>query len=254
MALSDHYDEAEVLDTLSWVDLTTEARIARLAVLYIDNEREMIRNHNRYDGPTLGCVRIFVKSVYVPPRGQGQATYEGVLKMIPKIKKTREARAKSPRWAWKTPSLQGRRNAVARARMTVWTHDRWDEKKKSAADITCIGITQIGGCRIIALKGHDSSPRRLPRFWVQDLATGDAHVVVVEGKQITNITQLLCRIAPTGTLRGAFDGKSITFLFGGGWLVDGEFQPWQRIRGIYPKSMAHRTKGDPKKKEPDISV
>jgi hypothetical protein len=254
MALRDHYDEADVLDTLSWVGLSIEGRIARLASLYLDNEHEMRRNHNRYEGPTLGCVRIFVKSVYDPPRGQGQLTYEGVLKAIPGQRKTRNERQRRPQpYVWKKKSLKARRTAVARAKLTVWTYCRWDENDKKKADIECVGIASVGGCRIIAIKGDESRPKRLPRFWVQDLATGRANVVVVEGKPITSITQLLTRIAPKGALRGAFDGKSITFSFGGGWIVDGEFEPWRNIRGVYPASMAHRTQGNPKKKgqEPD---
>ena len=248
MALRDHYDEADVLDSLSWVDMSAEGRISRLASLYLDNEKKMERNHNRYDGPTLGCVRIFVKSVYEPPRGQGQLTYEGVLAAIPVQRKLRTERSGNKPWVWERRKLSNRRNSVARARMTVWTHDRWD-KKKINANIECVGITQIGGCRIIATKGAVGSHKQLPRFWVQNLATGEANVVVVEGQPINSITHLLTRLAPVSALRGAFDGKSITFLFGGGWDIDGEFVPWRNIRGVYPASMAHRTAGDPKKKE-----
>ncbi len=74
MALSDHYEEAEVLYSFSWISMTNEARIARLANLYLDNEDDMESNHARYEGPTLGCVRFFVKSCYSPPRGLGEAS------------------------------------------------------------------------------------------------------------------------------------------------------------------------------------
>ena len=97
MALADHYDEADVLDTLSWVDMSIPARIAKLANLYLVREGDMRNNHNRYEGATLGTVRVFVKSVYVPPRGQGAITYEGVLRAIPAQRKCRSERAQRPK-------------------------------------------------------------------------------------------------------------------------------------------------------------
>lgn len=247
MPLADYYDEADVLDTLSWVDMTIPARIAKLANLYVIREDDMRHNHNRYEGATLGTVRLFVRSVYMPPRGQGAITYEGVLAAIPAQRRTREERERKPKpFVWKQKKLSQRRDAVAAARMSVWVIPRW-EKKKRKHRLRCVGIGSIAGCRLIVLKGDDSNPKVLPRVHIQNLATGEAMVVVVEGNPVTTFTNMLLRLSPKGVLRGMFSGRSITLDFGGGWQIDGEFVPWRNVRGIYPASLAHKMKGVPAK-------
>jgi len=247
MALADHYDNADVLDTLSWVALSVEARIAKLTSLYIHKEDVMVDAHRNYEGPTLGTVRVFVKSVYDPPRGQGMMTYKGVLNAIPVQKKCQEARSRRPSWTWKRSTKQDRRNAVAAAVMTVW--GRCYNNKKIKVEPNCVGITQIAGCRLIIIGGTGYRPTAQPRFLVRHLATGQSKVVVVDGKPLSNVTQLLTRLAPRGVLRGCFEGKSITFDYAGGFIIDGELVPWRNIRGIYPASKAHKTVGEPKRKD-----
>lgn len=253
MTLADHFDEADVLHTLSWVGMSLKARIAKLAKLYLDREDDIRYAHRNYGGPTLGTVRIFIKSLYTPPRGQGKVTYEGVLAEIPRQRACRKERAKRQPWVWTKPKKKERRNAVAAAVMSVWTIDRWDNKKKIQVNPNCVGITQLAGCRLIVDGGTSSYHHEVttqPRIFVRHLATGRSKVVVVEGKSVSSVTQMLTRIAPKDALRGAFGGKNITFDYDGeGFLVDGELVPWRNIRKVYPGEKAHKTKASPKKEK-----
>jgi len=240
MVFADHFDEADVLDTLSWIQLTLEARAARLAALYLDQEDDIRYAHRNYGGPTLGVVRVFVKSVYDPPRGQGGITYQLVLKEIPKQRKVREERSKYKPWTFKKRKLDKRRNRVAKRLYTIWKKSRWNRKEKEKQTRNCIAITRIGGCKLV-IDGGGYYHRA--RIYIKHIASGEVKVVVpkADTNKVTTIGEVLMRMAPKAAVLAMFGGVSITIDFeGDGFLINGEVVPW-RASKIYPGSKAHKT-------------
>ena len=247
MALSDHYDEADVLDTLSWVILDIPARIKRLANLYLANEDDMRDAHRKYAGPTKGTVRFFVKSVYMPPRGQGALTVEGVLAEIPRQRAIQEERAKRQPWTWEKLRLRERRNNVAKYLYSIWCKPRWGDKKKERGDINCVGITTVAGVKLVVDRG---GYRVQPRLYMRQIATNKVKVVVLEGANVDTIYEALTRLAPQEALLGSLDGKPLTLDFEDqGFLMEGWVHPWENVQRVYiGKKQAHRTWGNPKRK------
>jgi len=240
MVFADHFDEADVLDTLAWVMLTLEARSARLAALYLDNETDVEYAHRNYEGPTLGIVRVFVKSIYDPPRGQGGITYQRVLQEIPKQRKVREERSKYKPWTFKVRKIQKRRNRIAKRLYTVWKKCRWNNKEKEKQTNNCIAISRLGGCKLVVDGG---SYYHKARIYIRHLATGKVKVVVLKGSEnkVYTLGEALMRMAPKAAVRGMFDGVPITLDFkGGGFLVNGEVVVWRAVK-TYPGSKAHKT-------------
>jgi len=247
MALADHYKEADVLDTLSWVSLDIPKRIARLANLYIAREGTMRTAHRNYEGPTKGTVRVFIKSVYVPPMGQNALTINGVLAEIPRQKKTQEEREKRRPWKFRRLSVTERRNAVAKSLYTIWIKPRWvtRDKKKEQGSINCIGITKIAGVTLLVDTG---GYQMQPRIYMRQHATSKVKVVVLKGERIDSIVAALTRLAPKTTLMGMFDGKPLTFDFENeGFLMEGRLHPWRNVQRIYiGAEQAHKAWGNPK--------
>jgi hypothetical protein len=236
---ADHFAEADVLDTLSWVTMTLDARIAKIANLYLKDERRISAAHRNYGGPTMGTVRVFTKSLYAPPRGQGQTTYQKVLAEIPRQRAIRAARECNRPWTFSRPSKKSRINAVSKRRYTTLA-TRWRSKKKVAVRPDCIGITRIAGCRIIA-DGGDTYPDSAPRFWIQHAETGRAKVVVLKGRRLKSITQMLTQIAPKKALRGMFGGVPIRLDFDAeAFEVEGELVPWRNIIKVYSVKRARK--------------
>jgi hypothetical protein len=250
MALADHYGEADVLDTLSWVGMTMEARIAKLANLYLDRESDMRHAHRNYEGPTSGTVRYFVKSVYVPPRGQQGITVKGVLAAIPKQRAVRNERRKHPTWTWERGTKKERRNAVAASLYTIWCEPRWNRKgPKEKQDPNCVGITRLVGARVTLIV-EGGGYRHQPRIYMKHHATGQTKIVVMEGDNVRGITGALQRIAPKAALRGMYDGAPIILNFEGeGFIVNGKLVPWRNVRRIYGKKKAHKMPGNPKRRK-----
>jgi len=243
MAFADHFDEAGVLDSLSWLRISTKGIIAKLASLYIKNEDNIESAHRNYQGPTLGTVRVFVRSFYTPPRGMGQLTYEGVLAEIPRQKKIIEERAKWRPWEFKTPKLSKRRELIARSRYTIWGKERWGSKRTKLGP-NPVGITQLGGCRLILDGGtYDHKVR----VYARKLSTNEVKVIVLSGDRLKSTTGILTRMAPKAALRGMFDGEPVRFDFDAeAFEVGGELKPWENVIKVYRGAKAaHKTEAHP---------
>ena len=247
MALADHYAEADVLDTLSWVGMSLEARLAKLASLYLDRENDMRSAHRKYKGPTKGTVRFFVKSVFVPPRGEGALTIDGVLEAISTQRACREEREKHPTWTWERDSIRERRNAVARHLYTIWGEVSWRTNKKEKKAPNCVSITTIAEVRLI-VDGGDYGVQ--PRIYMRHIESGEAKIVVLEGGTLKSVTTALTRLAPKQALRAAFAGTPMRLDFKSeSFEIEGELYPWRKVQRIYPERKAHKTWADPDKKK-----
>lgn len=245
MALADHFDEADVLDTLSWVNLSFKARVARLANLYLDKEEDIVDAHRNYKGPTLGTVRVFVKSIYSPPRGQGGVTFQAVLKEIPGQLKIREERSKYRPWTFKKQkSLEKRRNKVARHLYTIWKKKRWGSRgEEEKQNPNCVAITRLGECKLVVDGGGYHSKARI---YIRHIATGKVKIVVVQGGNTTkSVSWTLMRLVPQAYRTAIFGGQTIHLDFeGSGFIINGEPVPWKALK-VYSGKQAHKTQGEP---------
>ena len=229
--------------------MTIEARISNLASLYLDRESDMRCAHRNYEGPTAGTVRYFVKSVFVPPRGEQGLTVKGVLVAIPQQRVVRDERKKHRPWTWERGTKGERRNAVAAHLYTIWCEPRWGRKgdAKEKQDLNCIGITQMAGVTLIIEGG---GYRHQPRIYMRSIKTGKVKIVVMEGGNVKGVTGALQRIAPRAALRGMYDGVPITLNFKAeAFNVGGDIVPWRKVQRIYTKAKAHKMMGDPKRKK-----
>lgn len=254
MPIADYFDEATLLDTFSWAGLPLETRIAKTAALYIKGEGGISRYHNNYQGPTAGVVKLFIKSLYTPQRGQLQRTVVAVLKEINRQKELREKRSKNRPYREPKPetrafrskySIRQRRNRLARKRYTIWGKTYKGEPTKHDPD--CIAVTRIAGNVMLVDAG--CTYNRKPRVYLRNEATGKVKVVVLKGRKLESFEGALLRMAPKLGLRAMFEGKVITLDFEGeGFLVDGKTVPWRNVIKIYRgQKRAHQTKEDPSK-------
>jgi|2_EtaG_2_1085320.scaffolds.fasta_scaffold47405_2 hypothetical protein len=243
MALRDEFQRADVLDSLSWVGMTLDARVAKLASLYLKEESAISGASRRYKGPTYGTVGVFVRSLLTPARGEGKLTYERVLDELPRQRKIQEDRAKTPAWKWTKRSVKKRRNAVAAHRFTIWETD-W-RKRKTKTSPNCVGITKFADATLIVDGGGYSTS---PRIWMLDRATKKEKVVVLEGDRLSSINGALLRLTPKKALRGALSGWPIRFDFiAEAFEIDGELVPWKKVRRIYHGDQVHHTEIKPKR-------
>lgn len=254
MALADEFDRAEVLDTLSWVCLEADARIKRLANLYLQREHEIESAHRKYEGPTMGTVKVFTRSVYDPPRGQGVMTYEGVLKELPRQRKIRDERKQNPPLSWENDRkalgfperLNERRNRIGARRFSITVEGYGGKKQKGSHNI--IAVTRLAGCVLIADGGQRYGDIN-PRIWAHHKASGKVKLIVLKLSHASSLTEMLQKMAPTGVMRGMFEGRSITFDFENeGFLMDGKVHPWRHIAKVYTGTIRKRIRsvGRPK--------
>lgn len=240
MALKDYYDEADVLDSLSWCGMENDVRVRRLARKYIEDERSIRCNARGYYGPTKGTVSTYIKSIYVPPRGTLASTVRQVLKEITRQKEIKEKRSKNPPLPpFKQPTeresirnRQTRRNALSKSRFKIIRSDRSYHGGVTTSEMShnCVGITTIGGCLMIVDGG---SYYHKSRVYLKDKETGRESVYVLKGERIKSVTGALRRLAPKGVLRGLFDGKLCELQFDGGFKIDGEFVPFRNVAHVY---------------------
>jgi hypothetical protein len=245
MALIDYFDEADVLDSFSWVAMPDETRTSKLAALYVKKER-FIREHSRnYGGPSAGTVKVFVKSLYSPPRGTIGPTIKKVLAKIEHQKALRKARKDNQPWKHRKTLVRDRRNAIARSRFTIWGQTYQGEKEK--LNPQCKAVGRVSGVLLIVAEGSYSA---MPRVYMRS-PEGKVKVVVVEGEYLKSITQALTRLAPKGVLRGMFSGLTVHLDFGGeAFVIDGQTLPWRNVRRVYKGTKrAHQTAAKPKRDE-----
>lgn len=246
MALADYYEEAEALDTFSWVAMPDKIRDAKLAHMYIKEER-LIRSRSRnYAGPTTGTVKLFVRSLYSPPRGAIGSTVANVMAEIERQKAIRKRRMENRPYKWKKLCKSVRKNAMAANYYTIWgTNHRKEKEEKSRC---CVAVGRIGGTLLLVDKGGYSTP--LPRIYMRS-PSGKVRVVVVEGDQLKSMTSALTRLAPKRVLRSIFDGEKVKLNADDcGFEMGGKFYPWRNVRRIYKgQSRAHQTQSRPKKED-----
>jgi hypothetical protein len=244
MSYADNFENADVLHTLSWLDMPEKVRTAKLAHLYLENEREIRSYSRKYRGPTTGTVKPFIKSHFVPPRGQLGPTINGVIEEIDRQRKTRERRREHRPFVWRKPEKRSRIKALAANRYAIWS-ENW-RGTKSEEWLNPVQVGAIGDVFMIVDKGTYSTK---PRIYMQHRPTGEVKVVVVEGGELKGITQAMTRISPKKALRAMFNGSSLQLDFlNEGFLVDGTFGPWRNVIKIYHgKEAALQTMKNPKK-------
>jgi hypothetical protein len=257
MGYHDQFEDADVLDTLSWMGMPEAHRIMKTAALFLQRESEIRREHRNWDGPTISNVRPFVKSYYTPPRGRGKATIEMTLKAIEYQRRIRSERKANRPYKPETPAnrnsehgIRTRKNAVAERYYTVYERD-WDDRKVRASH-NCVAIGTIAGIRLLVDAGGGYGRRSaLPRIYMEEKATGRVKIVVLEpNNSIKSLADALLWIAPKGPMRSMFGGETLTLRFDErAFEWRGQLVPWRNVRKIYGKAKAHNMVGRPKKKQ-----
>lgn len=239
MALKDYYDEADILESLSWCGMPEDVRITRLSLAYMKDERNIRSCSRGYCGPTKGTVGTFVKSLYKPPRGKGASTIEAVINEIERIKTLRAKRAENRPYKAPTPptdphrasrerkrGIQKRMNRLSQSRFKVVRSGYYD--REEVQDHNCVGITTMGGCLVIVDKGGYYSQSRV---YIKDKFTGEETVYILK-KNAESVTAAMTLLAPKGILRGLFDGKTCLLSPEGGFEIDGEFVPFRNVAKV----------------------
>jgi hypothetical protein len=255
MALKDYYDEADILESFSWIALPDKVRINKLAYLYIKEEGDIRRRSRGYYRPTKGTVGTFVKSLYRPPRGAIGPTTERVLWEIRAQKAKRTGREKNPQWAWPAPPSRStarhaysawkseRMNRVSERRFGI-TESKYRDDEPKPTSHNCVGITTISNCLVIVDGGSWYSH---PRVYIKDKMTGKEAVYVLGGdSRCASLIDALSRMAPKNVLRKLFDGATCRLSPEGGFDLDGKLIPFREIRKVYTGEDIKATAGKPK--------
>lgn len=263
MALADHFDEADVLDSLSWMGYSHETRVAKLANIFLEKEN-FIRNKARtYDGPSTSNVRLLIKSLFSPPRGTQQQTIKDTIKEIERQRETRKGRAENPPYKPGKPLSRitnvyrrrsviiDRMNAVARTRYKTVYRERDRRENRDVikrASHKVVGMGRIGDVLVIVDQGDYYSHSRI---YMQHKPTGKEKVIVLDG-DIKEFDDALRHIAPKVSLRAMFAGATLALDFeNDGFLVDGETVPYKGVARIYTRKHngVIRTWRKPEKKD-----
>lgn len=241
MALRDHYNEADVLASFSWVAMTERARVAGLAKLYLDEEGKIESRSRNYNCPTKGTVGLFIRSLYAPPRGTIGPTTDAVLVEIQKQRLVRLERRKNRPWAAPMPfsehqgyarkdALNKRMNSLARRRYRTCSRD-YKADAPTYSNPSVVAVTTVADCLMIVDGGGYNIK---PRVYLKHKPTGKEKLVVIAGKSPAEAADALLRMAPERALMGMFSGKLITLDFAGeGFLMDGETYPWRNVLKAY---------------------
>lgn len=255
MALKDYYDEAQPLDSFSWIAMPEQVRIHKLARLYCAEEDKIERRSRNYCGPTTGSVGMFIKSLYKPPRGSIGPTTKSVLVAVVAQKAKRALRARNPQWSYgERPTshgqghaakrwLQSRMNRISERRFGITERQSYSDEPKIASH-NCVGITSMGNCLVIVDGGSWGT---LPRVYIRDRVTGDASVYVLDGDRCATVTDALTRMAPKNVLRRIFDGSTCRLTSEGGFDLNGKLIPFRGIRKVYTGEDIKATDGKPNK-------
>ena len=242
MALAEHYEPAGPLESLAWTTFSDERQIHDFARLYIKEEKYIRSRSRRYSGPTVNTVKLFVRSIYEPPRGAMGKIVKATLREIERQKALNAKRAQNRPYVWRPRRKSLRYNDLAKKFMTVW--DKRYDGSLRAKDIDCAAIGRVGGTLVVVLR---ESWGCLPRVYLRS-PNGLVKVVVMEKFQdVKCITSALTALAPIGVLRGVFAGHTIRLnVEGEGFDIDGELHPWRNVRCIYRGAdEAHQTWAQP---------
>jgi hypothetical protein len=245
MAFADHFNTADPLESLSWVAMPDSTRTEKLAYLYRKGERNIRYAHRNYDGPTTGTVKVFVRTLYEPPRGKIGATTKEVLAAVIRQKAKAEKRSKNP--PYKRPKLcpKKRRDALARHKYATIEKDYSGESKRMGYN--CIALSVISNILIMVDRGGYSAP---PRVYMEDKRSRTAKVAVLDARtdDVKSLSDALTLMSPNRAVRAMFGGASIALDFRReGFNVDGELVPWANILKVYRGDEVFRMKSKPKK-------
>ena len=256
MGYAEQFNDADILSTLSWMDLTEPNRIMKLAALFLEKENEISRYHRNWEGPNVSNIRPFIKSYYTPPRGRGKATIEMVVRAIAYQRECARKRMANRPYKPITVERQRstereRRNKLARARYSIKYKDH--NGKIHIKDPYCVGIGAVGDVQLMVDQGIGySSATAYSRIYMRHKPTGKVKVVVLErGESPDDVVSALSLLAPEDCLRAMFDGELLTFDFDGeGYLWRGKLIPWRHVQRVYRgKTKAHETWARPKKED-----
>jgi hypothetical protein len=252
----DQFEDADILDTMAWMAMPEAHRIMKLAAMFIDNEDDMRWEHRRWPGATLSVVRPFVKSHYVPPRGQGKATFDMVVKAIAYQKKMQRKRSANrplrPENTMRRQNKQMRLNALASKFYTIKSKCSYS-KELVKQGYNCTSIGSVGDVVLAVDRGHGGgSWGTLPRIYMRQRATGRRKVVVVErpdeGYYLSSIESALLVLAPVAMLRDTLGGEPAALDFDReGFAFKGKLVPWRNVRKVYDGDEVHETRAIPKR-------
>jgi len=244
--INEAFKEAEVLDSLAWIAKSFEARVKLAASFYLRDEDKVKKAYEprKYEAPTGGTVKAYVKSLFTIPSGQHKATIAAILEEIPKQRAIRDRRRKFRPYKEKERKTRPRTERWDAIGHHLYTIVRED---KQPDDHNIVGGTSFNGTLVVVDKGNHYAK---PRIYMRQKATGKVKVVVLDVKhRPSSITNAMLAICPTKAYRGMFDGKPVVLDFDReGFLVEGVFHPWRNIRKVYRGVRAARnTLRDPKK-------
>lgn len=226
MAIADHFQKAEVLESLSWVKLPENVKIAKLAAGFIKEEKNLksYRSYRRH-GLTDNTVTKYIRSQFVPPRGTMKSLLSLVMDEIAKQKEKRKGRANRA-----TPSLSlsdRKSNVVASLFSSLKLQGR------DISEMHCCFFGTINNYIVIVAKDDSYGS---PAIYFRNKATGD--VTVGDYKHSgyysdISRTSLIDYITPSKIVRLLLDGVPIRLVpEKQGFDVAGTLVPWQNISNI----------------------
>ncbi len=237
MAVTDLFGEATVLDALSWVSLPFAARVAKLAHLYLKVETKIDDECRNYTVPVPRTVTPFIKSHYLPPRGEMGPLVEAIIPEVIRQKKIQTERARRRPYVWTQGKLSNRRNAVSSGSYRIVYEDL--NRRQAVYSNRCVAITRLAGCLLMIEAGDAYTS---PRIYARQLATGKVKVFVLEGKAVLSFTSAMISISSKAILRGAYEGKASRFDFDAeAFEIDGVMVPFCNIRMVYVGKRAARS-------------
>lgn len=248
MALADHFKEADVLESLSWMGIPHKVRVAKLAHIFLEKESFIRKESRTYDGPSTSNVRLLIKSLFTPPRGTQKRTIDDTLAEIKRQRELRQERAENrpykPERALsqitnvyrRQNRLKERMNAVARTRYKTVYRERNHRSKQDVikrSTPSVIGMGRIGDVMMIVDQGDYYS---LARIYMEHKPTGRGKVVVLDIDKIKDFDAALIHIAPKVSMRAMFAGARMMLDFeNDGFLVNGETIPYKGVVRIYTR-------------------
>jgi len=246
MALTDCYTKAKLLDSLSWSGLSEQTRIARLAAAYVKDEERISNHSRRYDGPTDRTVTLFVRSLYVPPRGEMKHVVAKVMAEIKRQKDVRTRRINNLRWKAPSPMRKLRpfeRKGRILKRLDDLAKERFSgvitdyKGRLTRSDGSVIPLRRIGDALIIHQKGQY---RQLGIVYFLDRKAGIEFAVTGNWYGDT-VIDVLFKMAPKDAVNRMFMGGTVKLdLLSRSFIIDGQQYPWSGVVGTYEAGELHQ--------------
>lgn len=235
MAFADKFEVACALDSLSWVPLRHEVRVAKLACRFLNEEPKLkkLRSRKHDWDVTPGVLKPWIMSIYEPPRGTLASTIDDLMKEISRQRAIRERRSANRPWTWEEKGFSARRSAISTTLYGI-VRKSHDGKTKETVPNCLVDLTSIGD----VLLAVDATSEGNVRVYMRHRPSGRVKVVITKmtasyRSRDWTLTKVLLRLAPTTVERALFGGHLISLNFDQcGFDIDGTFHPWQNVAKV----------------------